>query len=216
MSKILLISRAGEETVNLKRELKRKEQFAVDVASTPDQAIGNIQSDKFDLVVLNTEVFNRKKLEMTSNLRDLGQDFPVLVLANTVMPETFYNLDQMKKTVLLEKPYDIKDLYGISEKMIEGRDVRQRIFRRYPTNQDAEFAKNPTLDSAVQMRIRNLSQGGAFFEYDGRPSLGIGDQVQLSITLNQMQKRYKMMAKVVWATPPTTLGRYGLGVQFMR
>jgi DNA-binding NtrC family response regulator len=216
MSRILLISRASDETINLKRELKRKESFAVEVASTPDQAIKNIQNEKIDLLVLNTEVFNRKKLEMTSNLRELGDGFPVLILANTVMPETFYSLDTMKKTVLLEKPYDSKDLYGVSEKMIEGKDVRQRFFRRYTTNQDAEFSKSPTLDSAIQMRIRNLSQGGAFFEYDGKPYLGIGDQVQVSIALNQMQKRYKMMAKVVWTTPPTTLGRYGLGVQFVR
>ncbi|MGE3974087.1 MAG: PilZ domain-containing protein [Bdellovibrionales bacterium] len=214
MSKILLISRAGLETQTLRRELNRKQQ--VIVATTPDQAIENIQSDTYHLLVFNTEVFNQKKLSLTSNLRDIGQNFPVLVLANTVMPETFYNVEQMKNTVLLEKPFDVKDLHGLSEKMIDGREVRQRIFRRYQTSQDGEFTKTFASDSAIQIRIRNLSQGGAFFEYEGRPTLTIGDEVQLNIPLNQMQRRYNVKAKVVWSTMTTTIGRYGFGVQFLR
>ncbi len=215
-TKILLVGRATDDTNNLRRELKRQDDYTVEMATTPDLAIENIQSNQVDLLVFNTEILTRKKLEMTSDLKEIGQNFPVLVLANSIMADTLGDLESTKGTVFLEKPFEIKDLFGITDKMITGEDVRQRIFRRFQTNQEGAFAKPPAMDVQLSIRIRNLSQGGAYFEYEGRPHINIGDQIYLEIPLQQVKRDYKMKARVVWVTPTSALGRNGLGVEFMR
>jgi DNA-binding NtrC family response regulator len=215
-AKILLISRAGEETNTLKRELKRQETYSVDLATTPNQAIDTITQDRVDLVIFNTEIFTKKKLQLSNDIKELGQNFPVLILANSVMADTFHELEKTMGTVFLEKPFDIKDLFGLTEKLVGGRDVHQRIFRRFQTNQEASFARPPAMDLETTIRIRNLSQGGAYFEYEGRPNVTVGDQIFMDIPLQQLSRRYRMKAKVVWTTPPTAIGRNGLGVEFVR
>lgn len=213
---ILLIGRSGEETNTLKRELKRQEVYSVDVATTPNQAIDNLTSNRVDLLVFNTEILTKKKLSMASDLRDIGTQFPVLLLANSIMADAVEDLNKSKGTVFLEKPFEVKDFFGITDKLISGQEVRQRIFRRFQTYQEGSFSKHPALDMITAVRIRNLSQGGAYFEYEGRSHAQIGDQIYLGIPLQQVQKEYKMKAKVVWTTQPAAIGRHGLGVEFIR
>jgi DNA-binding NtrC family response regulator len=216
-SKILLIGRATDETNNLRRELRRQEVYDVNVATTSEQALTAIANEKINLLIFNTEILTRKKLQMTGEVRDLGQKkFPVLILANSIMADTLEELEQSKSTVFLEKPFEVKDFFGVTEKLVSKRDVSQRIFRRFQTNQEGNFSKSPALDVTTTVRIRNLSQGGAYFEYDGRQNVHTGDQIFLEIPLSQVQKEYKMRARVVWTTPPTATGRNGLGVEFIR
>lgn len=216
-SKILLIGRATDETNNLRRELRRQEVYDVNVATSSEQALTAITNEKINLLIFNTEILTRKKLQMTGEVRDLGhKKFPVLILANSIMADTLEELEQSKGTVFLEKPFEVKDFFGVTEKLVGKHDVRQRIFRRFQTNQEGNFCKPPTLDMTTTVRIRNLSQGGAYFEYDGRQNVHTGDQIFLEIPLSQVQKEYKMRARVIWTTPPTATGRHGIGVEFIR
>jgi len=216
MSRILLIGRANDETQKLRKELRRQSDYVIDVATTSDQAIHSIKNDVINLLIFNTEILTRKKLELTRDLRDLGHKFPVLLLANSIMADTLEDLEQSQGTVFLEKPFEVKDFFGISKKLVDGHGVRQRIYRRFLTNQEGNFSKTSTVNTITNVRIRNLSQGGAYFEYEGRPHLTIGDQILLDIPLSQVKKEYKMKARVIWTTPPTAVGKNGLGVEFLR
>jgi len=213
MNNILVISKNGSETETLSKELRTQEDCDVVVASTPDEAIEIITMDRIDLVVFNIELFTRKRLQTATDFRGLGYTFPLLVLAHTVLPEIYYNLEQMESTVILEKPYDHKDLMGLTEKLVDGVTVKQRIFRRYDTNQSADFLAKQYV---TPIRIKNLSQGGAYLECDASSRLVIGEKVKLEIPLNQVSKTYKMEAKVVWVMPEKILGKVGVGVEFIR
>jgi len=215
-NRILLISRASEETHNLKYELRRQDHFSVNVASTPDHALRSLMNEQVNLVVFNTEAFTRKKMQITYDLREIGRKVPVLVLAESVLPDVLLSLRNAQGTVLLEKPYEPKDLFGLSEKLMGGEGCSQRIYRRYFTNQEGEFYKPHVRDLGVQMKVRNLSQGGAFIEFEERINLRTGDVLNLNIRLVEVRKSYKMPAKVVWVSASSPMGRTGCGVQFVR
>jgi response regulator RpfG family c-di-GMP phosphodiesterase len=216
-SNILLIGRPTEETNSLRKELRRQDGLNVSVATNSEQAIKTIVNELIHLLVFNTEILTRKKIALTNDLRELGQKFPVLILANSVMADAMDELEKSKSTVFLEKPFSNRDLYGLTDKLMGGRSVRQRFFRRFSTSQEGNFSKVPSMEHATAAHIRNLSQGGAFIEYEGKPYVDIGDQICLEIPLHQVHKEYKMKARVVWVSPPApVIGRNGLGVEFIK
>jgi len=213
-NKVLLISRLNEESLALKKEVARNQSFDVQLATTAKEALKTLSSDETDLVIFNMDIFTAKKIQVATDLRALGHNLPVLVLADAIGADAYSLISDMKGTVLLEKPFENKDFHGITEKLVAGRDVQQRFFRRFYTNQLAELEIFKS-GQAFPMRVRNLSKGGAFVEYK-LGNLQTGDVVRVAVELKEVSRKYDMTAKVVWTTPKSPWGDgRGAGLEFI-
>ncbi len=213
--RILVVGRMNPESLAIQKSLKEDGHFDVDLVTRAPDAIEMITRQNVDLMIMNLQNFTKNKIQLAHDLRNLGYNFPVLVLAHIIATDTYKAISELPNTVLLEKPYEIKDLTGISEKMIDGRTVHQRIFRRYLTNETAELElfKN---GQAITGKIRDLSRGGAFVEYQG-PEIVVGDMVRMNIELKQVSRHYEVNAKVVWSTKKSPFGAEpGIGVEFIK
>ncbi|MEQ1875258.1 MAG: PilZ domain-containing protein [Bdellovibrionia bacterium] len=213
--RILVVGRLNPESLAIQKSLKEDGQFDVSLVTRAPDAMDTITRQNIDLMIMNLQNFTKAKVQLASDLRSLGYGFPVLVLAHIIAADTYKIVSDIPNTILLEKPYEIKDLTGISEKLIDGRNVRQRIFRRYQTNETAELElfKN---GQAISGKLRDLSRGGAFVEYSG-PDLVTGDMLRMNIDLKQVARRYEVNAKVVWTTRKSPWGEEpGVGVEFIK
>lgn len=213
--KILIVGRRSGETASLRERIARNKLYRVDVSEIASDAIEKMMTEKLDLVMFNLDTFTREKIKIASEVKSLGRAFPTLILARVIAPETYRMVEAMDKTVILEKPYEDKDLWGLVDKMAQGRVVSQRIHRRFYTNQRAEI-EPLGLGNVKPTQVFNLSRGGAYLEATEH-NLQKGDLVRLNVNLKEISKQYVVSAKVVWTTPKgMESGQPGIGVEFLR
>lgn len=166
------------------------------------------------LVVLNhLEYGIRQHLEL-NQLREAGYVGQILVLAKPLGPEVVTEFQSQENLILLEKPFETRDFEGVVRKILNAREVAQRIHRRYNTAQECEiepFGKNATYIS----RVCNLSVGGAYLEFISPPPLAEGELVRLRFDLSEMNRTYTMPARVVWSKRAANKSGSALGVEFI-
>ena len=213
--RILMIGKRNGETLSIKNELSQGNRFRVDVASTAQDAVRRITTSTMNLVVFNLDTFTQDKIKLATDLRDLGYGFPVLVLSKIVAPDTFNEFDDMYQTVLLEKPFENKDLVGLADKLVHGNPVQQRYHRRFYTNQKAKmysFSESQEYSG----KLYNLSRGGAYIESDD-VTFSKGDLLRVNVPLQDVQRHYDLDARVVWTTEcGEWAGKKGVGVEFVK
>jgi Tfp pilus assembly protein PilZ len=217
MERILLIGRRNADTITVRNDLIRTDlSHKVDLADRAAHAVSGLKTGMVDLVVFNMELFSKEKIKIATDMRELGYDFPVLVLAKIIAADILPRIKDMGQTVLLEKPYEKKDLKGIVTKLVTGQLVPQRIHRRFYTNQRADV-KSDTLNAILETKMYNLSKGGAYFEHSGKPRMEIGDILHLDMELDKVHRRYKVASRVVWTTKEGMwTGNPGFGVEFIK
>lgn len=212
---ILLIGKRNEEIVALKQQLSRNTGYEVELASLAQRAIQRITTGRIDLCVFNFELFTKDKIKMATDLRTLGYEFPVLVLSRIIAMDAYEAIQNMHHTILLEKPFEHKDLTGICDKMISNLPVSQRHHRRFYTNQFASVAPFKG-GAAIDAKLYNLSRGGAYIETP-KDTVKTGDVVQLNIQLQEVYRKYNVNAKVIWTKKDGLWGTGpGVGVEFIK
>lgn len=214
-SQVLLIGKRNEETVALKQQLTKNTGYEVELVSLAQRAIQRLSQGKVDLCVFNFDLFTKEKIKLATDLRAFGYDFPVLVLSRIIAQDAYEAIQNMHDTILLEKPFEQKDLTGLSEKLIKRHPVQQRFHRRFYTNQStlvSPFAGGTPLEA----KIFNLSRGGAYMETKA-PELNVGDIVQLNVELREVYRRYNVNAKVIWKRSESIWGQgMGHGLEFIK
>lgn len=213
---VLLIGKRNEEVVALKQQLTKTTGYEVELVSVAQRAIQRITAGKVDLCVFNFDLFTKDKIKLASDLRSLGYDFPVLVLSRIISTDSYEAIRNMHNTILLEKPFEQKDLHGLSEKLINGTNVHQRHHRRFYTNQKALISPFQGGDATLA-KLFNLSRGGAYLESTEKPKVKKGDIVQVNVQLNEVYRQYNVNAKVIWTTTDGLWGTgSGYGIEFLK
>jgi PilZ domain len=166
------------------------------------------------LVVLNHLEFTvRQQIEL-DQLREAGYLGQVLVLAKPPTADILSDFQDRDNVVFLEKPFENRDFDGMVRKILNAREVSQRIHRRYNTAQEVAieaFGKNMSYTS----RVCNLSVGGAYLEFISPPAIAEGELVRLTFDLSEMNRTYTMPARVVWQKKAADRVGVALGVEFI-
>ena len=130
----LLISRKTDEAEKIQNDIMRNKHFRVETIENAHLALEKIVHRKLHCVVYNFDNFTVGKLNLITGLRDLGYNFPIVVCASEIERDALiYVNKKLSKVVLLPKPYDIKNFWGITEKLINGQKVKQQIAQRFVT-----------------------------------------------------------------------------------
>ena len=217
VSKVLLVGPMNEESRELQHNLNRNKLYSVERVDDSRTAVQKMKSNIIHLVMFNMDVFNEDKLQTPLLLRRETYEVPVLMLAKAISPQALEYAQSLTKMVVLEKPYEIKDLYGITSKLTGGREVPQRFHRRFYTKQTAhvETLGDARLHNATML---NLSKGGAYLELKDAPTtFDLRGIVKMCVPLGDLNKKYEVNAKVVWSSPNGMWGTgHGLGLQFIQ
>ncbi|MBX9769412.1 MAG: PilZ domain-containing protein [Bdellovibrionales bacterium] len=212
---VVLVGKEGFETEKVRTLLAKNPLYAIEVFSTSQAALGRLMSGGFELLVLTIDVFTKEKLKLPQQLRALGKDFALLILARVISPDVISEIESIPRTLVLETPVDEKRFWGIVGKLAQGSNVRQQRHRRFFTNQEIEVEPLTRMGMSYRGNVYNLSRGGAYIEVP-EGNLTVGDLVRFSVQLNELSKKYVVHGKVVWSTDRGShAGNPGMGVAFM-
>jgi hypothetical protein len=214
MNKLLLASVTEEENYILRRKLEplTEELGALQFISVRPQGLISAADSSMSLAILNTLSYSRNHRVTLLALRASGYNGPVLVCAKAESREMIKELQAMRSTVFLEKPFEPKDLQGIVRKFIKAYNVSQQYHRRYTTAMSTEVEFG---DKKATGTLLNLSRGGAYFEFAKMAPVKNGDELKLHLNLNQVRRSYAMPVRVIWTTPIGFSGGFGVGVEFI-
>lgn len=211
----LLVSLKNSDGDRIKSELERNKLYRVQMVDRAEDALEKIKESRIHCVVFNLESFTKDKISFATHLRSLGFNFPIMFFASYVQKEALEELQKIKKTILIEKPFESKDAWGIADKIVQGRAVPQRFHRRFYTNQKA-LIQIPVSGDSFLGQIFNLSKGGAYVEIkDG--SFSAGDILRLTVPLDKVAKSYTLDAEVMWySNKGFWQGQPAIGVRFIK
>ena len=119
----------------------------------------------------------------------------------------------VRNVVLLEKPYENKDLLGIARKFLRDSQVNQRRYRRFETQQQA-LLESYQKDFSANTMIYNISRGGAYIKGD-LEDMSQGDLLRVNFELDELKKNHTMSAKVVWTSGQVGAPERAAGLQFI-
>lgn len=215
---VVLIGRAGPETDKLKDHFAEDSDYRIEAFDTASLALSRLSKGDISLLVLSFDVFNREKTNLLNQFRDSGFEYPTIVFAKAIAPETYKIVESFNSSILLERPCEKKRMWGVIEKMVSGNDIKQPVFRRYFTDQPVDVQSFDN-KSRVGGRIYNLSQGGAYIECEDTKTRTFkpGDIVRFSVKLTELARQHTVSGRVMWSTSSgENSGRPGIGVMFVK
>ncbi len=214
--RIILASTSEQENYLLKRKIDPvlTDLGPIQFMSVGPKGLPSTVESNVTIVLLNVPTFTFSCRTTIQDTRQAGYRGPILVVSKVDNPESIKDIKSLDGVVLLEKPYEVKDLQGIVRKFILANNVAQRIHRRYNIVQPAEVEIVAKKTKTVST-VFNLSRGGCYFEFPRKADVKTGDFLNMTIELSEMNRIYAMPAKVVWTQPRGQAGGFGVGVEFI-
>lgn len=212
MSGILLIGKANLERRDIELQLISSKNWKVELADSLEMAQTKIAQNKIDLVLWNIASQDAKQIMNVLDFRNEKGHLPILLVTDEQYKQELLKYEKAEALVILDKPYEKKDLIGICEKLIKNGSTQQRIHRRFYTKQNAKIEVFPSGES-IPSNILNMSKGGCYIEASHNSKLKEGDLVKLDVSLPIIQKKYDMHAKVVWTK--SAKDSNAIGVEFI-
>jgi Tfp pilus assembly protein PilZ len=213
--KILLVSTQNPSAEKIKSDLERNKLYQVRLVD-PSEAMIQIRNSSWECVALNFDTFTPEKLRFSEQFRKSGHRFPIINFASHIHKDTIPALNRIDRTVIIEKPYETKDVWGIAQKLLQGRSVSQRVFRRFYTDQQVTIEKTQT-GQTQKGNMFNMSRGGAYIEIDNHNNFQSGDILKMTIPLDKVSKSYAVDVEVVWKSDKGYWkGGPAVGVRFVK
>ena len=211
----LLVSPKNSDSEKICTELSRNKLYRINTVDKAADVLAKLKEARIHCLVFNLDKFTADKTAFASQIRDLGYGFPIIIFATYLQKNALEALKKVKKVVLIEKPFESKDIWGIAQKMVQGDQVPQRIHRRFYTNQKLQLQNAMSGDNYLG-KMYNLSRGGAYVEVDNA-QFAAGDIIKITIPLDKVSKSYSLDAEVVWYTQRGFWkGAPAIGVRFVK
>jgi Tfp pilus assembly protein PilZ len=174
-----------------------------------------LKNQTVHLIVRQTGQSAPLDLEFARGLRRQGFARSI-ILINRQIGDLATSLTEDRGICLLEQPFDMKALKGLTTKILGNRPVPQQVFRRYDVDLPTTLETFISGDK-FSSQMFNLSRGGAYLEVGQRPDVRVGDLLRLRVWLSEFERERTLSGRVVWLTGKGhAAGGYGLGLKFMK
>ncbi len=174
-----------------------------------------LESSVFNLGIFRVKEIDQDTLRKISMMRSMGYKFPLLIAADNIGIKFSDLLKKLSDVHILSTPFRDVSLVGLARKILMGQQVPRQFFRRFYTNQIAELESLGSGDSHLSC-MYNLSEGGAYCEFENKDGIGIGDLFRVKVDKENMNSQHILNAKVVWTTDKGKFsGRFGCGLRFI-
>lgn len=212
-SKVLIISRteeAGDEMKVRISKLAREMKGGLSFTTIDPRQLRAEFDPTASVVIFNFAFWEPIDSSLIIQMRVLGYQGPVLVLASMRPEEALLSSFDLERLTILEKPYEEQELLGLVRRMLCLKTTPQRLHRRYETREAAnfEFGKRTGLTCLVA----NLSRGGAYLKFEQPLNAKIGETLVFRVRLSESRNEYVFHARVAWLNERQSSG----GVEFVR
>ncbi len=216
MQRILLNCESADDAQSIKTYLEAETPYQVLVAMGSAEAEICLRQKTIHLMLLQTGRPVQQDIESILLLRRHGFNYPSLIITDRIGDVKAEEASEKHKIYLLERPFELNTLKGLTRKLMATREVSQQVFRRYKTNL-ITTVEDFISGESYTTQMFNLSRGGAYFEVAERPEVGVGDLLRIKVCLQDVNREHHIHGRIVWMTHRGhASGGYGLGVKFMR
>lgn len=215
MSLITIVSMNQVEGKKIQELLSdvRTDKYRVQFEFLRPLQLSNKLDRNMDLLIYNNpNSLNMSLQQQISGWRRNGFLSSILLLTKVSDPSAMSSVESLSSCVLLEKPFEEKDLKGITEKFLNTIQVQQRKYRRYSTQQMVDISSYVT-DFRTPSKVDNMSLGGLRVE-GPVANLRVGEVVKINFSLDKLNVERVMNGRVVWVDADRP--RPTAGIQFMK
>ncbi len=176
-----------------------------------------LKQKPLQLVLFQVEKFHQDQLDWIRGIRQLGYDNGILLSTQELqLSEDIQNVVNRHRLNFIHHPARDKNLVGLVKKLLIMRSLPQQRFQRFLTREKAQM-ETYLSGKTWTTHMYNLSEGGAYCEFEAKPQLETGDLVRLKVHLDDVEKQHSVNAKVVWLTKKGHIkGGPGAGVMFIK
>jgi hypothetical protein len=197
MGRLFFVSdspKALSELQNVLAPLEVQHHFLV--AQTLTEVTKRTSEERPAAVVYSVEWLQGVDVKRVENFRSQNLDVPVIVVARRDSSESIEAIKRIQWVVFVEIPFSVKNLIQIAENLLDQKDIRTAVHRRYPTQTKGwmEYGSRK-----VPVVLANLSLGGACCSMTSLEPWVPGTPISLRINLNDLGRERTMRAWVVWA-----------------
>ncbi len=217
MSRVMIFSAIPNEADQIKQKLLDSlEEVAVDVIVNESDVMKHLVLNSIGVIVLNYDSVTPQKIQFAKDLRTLGNNSAIVVLAPQLDGQTLKKMEKIYKSTVIQKPVRRNDLVGVIAKYLRDQMVSQRLHERYVTNAPSQIESFGGEPQKTPSRMLNVSRTGAYLECPINPRFSVGDLVRLDVELADLNKTRSVHAKVVWISHQANrVGNFGTGVRFI-
>ncbi|MGE0763982.1 MAG: PilZ domain-containing protein [Bdellovibrionales bacterium] len=207
---------AAEHGEQIKNFIETRLPYEVSISFDRKMTQDLLGQRSIQMLLFETNKFVENDLILLKDVRASGFVYPSLIIAESIEVPNFLAVAEKFKTHLLTKPFEFKALRGITQKLMLARSVPQQMHRRFRTQQNTVLETYLT-GEVISSQMYNLSVGGAYFEFNDKPRVAVGDLVRLKVNLNDVSREHCVNARVVWTTRKgMNGGGFGAGVRFIK
>lgn len=200
MSKICIVSNNQIDAKSIKetvQQLDTDQYQRVDFDLIRPVQLSTHLNPEIDLLIYNHSHYLDINLkQQVMNWRKRGFLGSILVISKTREDGLIEQLNTLHNFVVLEKPYESKDLAGMAFKFLKTVKVNQRRYRRFSTEQNVHVESYKT-EFKTDSAVTNMSMGGLRIE-GHLTDLKCGDILKIQFPLDKVKREYTMNARVVW------------------
>ncbi len=169
------------------------------------------------LILFQEQRLIREHLQCIKTIRQLGYGNGILLSTQEIeVSEDIQSLVQRHRLNFIHHPAKDKNLVGLVKKLLIMRSLPQQRYKRYLTREKAQL-ETYLSGKAWSTNLYNLSEGGAYCEFESKPQLETGDLVRLKIHLDNVEKQHSINAKVVWTAKKGHInGAPAVGMMFVK
>ncbi len=158
------------------------------------------------LVIVDLETWKSNDESVLEELRKLGYKGPVIVL--TTLNKEDKKPSTENKLTFFNRSKGPAELQDLIRRLLKDVMLHDRKHVRHTTDQIAQILI-PGRTDFLTVRVRNLSEGGAYLEADAPLLLIKGDPVSVRIRLPKLERIHVLKARVAWVR------KNAVGVQFV-
>jgi hypothetical protein len=215
MQKILIYADDFERLEVLQRILEKHLNNPLEICMNEPGLVAQVEARTFSLGIFRAKQLNQKLVTLANRLRKSGFTFPLMMATDKIDTTTIAKAEELTDVhCLIGEPTE-KALIGLTRKLLLARRVPRQHFRRFNTNVMAQIEPLATGHPLISC-MYNLSQGGAYCEFEANEAVGVGDLIKLQVNLDGSRAGHILNGKVIWTTPKGRFsGRFGIGFKFV-
>lgn len=215
MQKLLIYANDFEILEKTQRVYEKHLNNPIEICMDEPGLMAQVDSRNFSLGIFTVLEADGNIFSLTNRLRNSGYTFPLLILSEKMDTALIRKVEGLSDVhTLIGKPTE-KAMIGLARKLLMARRVPKQTFPRFNTNVIAQI-ESLASGNAILTCMYNLSQGGAYCEFEGQDGITVGDLIKFRVNLNTTNSDYSLNGKVVWTTPKGRFsGRFGCGFKFV-
>lgn len=216
MQKILVYADDFDRLENVQKFLEKNLPNPLEICMNEPGLIAQIEARNFSMALFRIGMLNQKMFSIASRLRKAGYVFPFMISADSADKICLKKIEELNDVHTLIGAPTEKQLVGLTRKLLVARRVPRQTHRRFNTNVLAQIEPLASGQPLLTC-MYNLSQGGAYCEFDSEEAVSVGDLIKLQVnTENTNKSGHILNGKVVWTTQKGRFsGRFGCGFKFV-